>query len=222
MTILTMAMLAVAELTALPHRMDPQCWDALLSAKNKEEERSGLPNAAHCPVCRAWQGGECRARTKRWYELTAAQLVTGLLGFIFQSRRCTCASLTVASTLTLTLTRTRTHARTRARTRARACAPARALNQRRGDGLRRGHGARGCLRPATLQARRVSGRHPIYIYVYPCPPMTADWQTPCSPRALWGWRAVPWFRGARVPYSCGWLALLTTPESPTSHIHTVV
>jgi len=68
------------------HRVHRLCWDALLSAKNKEEERSGLPNAAHCPVCRAWQGGECRARTKRWYELTAAQLVTGLLGFIFQSR----------------------------------------------------------------------------------------------------------------------------------------
>ena len=68
------------------HRVHRKCWDAMLSAHAKDS--SADAPTPHCPVCRAWQGGESTADTssKRWYEQSSEELVTGLLGFMFQSR----------------------------------------------------------------------------------------------------------------------------------------
>ena len=68
------------------HRVHRKCWDAMLSAQAKDS--SADAPTPHCPVCRAWQGGESTADTssKRWYEQSSEELVTGLLGFMFQSR----------------------------------------------------------------------------------------------------------------------------------------
>ena len=52
---------------ACGHRVHRKCWDSMLSAQAKDSSADAL--TPHCPVCRAWQGGESTAEptSKRWY-----------------------------------------------------------------------------------------------------------------------------------------------------------